>query len=155
VLRAWLSASRIGPNIAVRCADGIRMAAPDRRLVPRHTPTTRIEITWKPIGRARWLKRKRPVTATILDLSGDGMLTDLPSELKADPGDVVVLSWDGADAVARVVHTVRDEQWTHQWVGVEITEMSPEFATNLDAVIAAAGDDHVQVAESWLGQSAR
>lgn len=66
----------------------------------------------------------------------------------------MALSSDGNDAVARVVHTVRDEQWTHQWVGVEITEMSPEFAANHDAVIAALGDDHVQVAESWLEQPA-
>jgi hypothetical protein len=75
-------------------------------------------------------------------------------ELKADPGDIVTLSSDGDDAVARVVHIVRDEQWAHQWVGVEITEMSPEFAANLNVLVTALGDDHAQLAESWLGQSA-
>jgi c-di-GMP-binding flagellar brake protein YcgR len=130
------------------------MADMDRRRVSRHIPTGLIEITWTPTRRAGWFKRKRPVTATILDLSGNGMRMDLPLELKADLGDIVTLSSDGNDAVARVVHTVRDEEWDQQWVGVEITEMSPEFAANLDVVVAALGDDNVQIAESWLRQSA-
>ena len=68
------------------------------------------------------------------------MLLDVPLEMKADPGDTVALS-TGAnnDAVARVVHTVRDENWTHQWVGVEITEMSPEFATSLNLLVTSLG----------------
>ncbi len=130
------------------------MAGLDRRLVSRHIPTSRIEIMWTPTRRAKWIKRKRPVTATILDLSGNGMLMDLPLELKADPGDIVTLSSDGDDAVARVVHIVRDEEWAHQWVGVEITEMSPEFAANLNVLVTALGDDHAQLAESWLAQLA-
>ena len=142
------------PNTVVCCADGLCMADLDRRRVSRHIPTNRIEITWTPTRRARWLKRKRPVTATILDLSGNGMLMDLPSELNANIGDIVALSSDGTDAVARVVHTVRDEEWAQQWVGVEITEMSSEFAAKLNVLVTALGDDHAQLAESWLRQSA-
>ncbi len=131
------------------------MAGLDRRIVSRHIPVSRIEITWMSTRRVKWFKRKpSPVTATVLDVSGTGMLMDLPLELKADPGDIVALSSDGNDAVARVVHTVRDEEWAHQWVGVEITDMCPEFAANLNAVVAALQHDQVQIAESWLGQSA-
>ena len=128
------------------------MAGLDRRLASRHLPISRIDITWTSAGRAKWFKRKpSPVTATVLDMSGSGMLMDLPLEPKANPGDIVALSSDGNDAVARVVHTARDEDWAHQLVGVEITKMSPEFAADLNAVVAALRD---QIAESWLEQSA-
>ena len=108
----------------------------ERRLVPRHIPISRIEMTWTSTRPAKWFKRKpSPVTATVLDVAAKGMLMELPLEPKADLGDIVALSSKGNDAVATVVHTDRDMEF--QRVGVEITEMSPEFAAELNAVVAA------------------
>ena len=121
------------------------MAAPDRRTDSRHMPTSRIDITCTPARRTTWFRRKpSPVAVTVLEASANGMLIDVPLELKAALGDIVALS-SGAnnDAVARVVHTVRDENWANQWFGVEITEMSPEFAASLNLLVASLGVDKV------------
>ena len=117
------------------------MTAPDQRADSRHIPTTQITITCKPARRARWFKRKsRPVAAMVLEVSANGMLMELPLEMNAYPGLVVELSSDtNNDAVARVVHIVRDENWAHQWVGVELTEMSPEFAASLNLLVTSLG----------------
>lgn len=120
------------------------MAAPDRRTDSRHMPTSRLNLTCTPARRTTWFRRKPgPVAVTVLEASANGMLIDVPLELKADLGDIVALSWDGNDAVARVVHTVRDENWAIQWFGVEITEMSPEFAASLNLLVASLGVDKV------------
>ena len=97
---------------------------------------SRIDMTWMSTRPAKWFKRKPSrITAMVLDVSANGMLMELPLEPKADLGDIVALSSDGNDAVARVVHAARDEEF--QVVGVEITEMSSEFTTSLRAVVAA------------------
>ena len=139
------------------------MADPNRRLVPRYIPMSRVEITWTSAGQAKWLKRKpSPVTATVLGVSVNGMLVDLPLEPKADPGDIVALSSGANHAVVRVVHTEqpvgqcgahRDDELAQQLVGVEITEMSPEFAADLYAVVAGLRGDHGQLAEWWQRRS--
>ncbi len=132
------------------------MGAIDRRAASRHTPKSPIDITCRPTGRSNWFKRRpRPVAGAVVEVSATGMLMDLPLDMKADPGDIVALSLGpGHDAAARVVHVVRDENWTHQWVGIEITEMSAEFAVSLNLLITSLGLDHDQIVDSWLEQSA-
>ena len=139
------------------------MDRPDQRLVRRYNPLGRVQITWTPGDQPTPGDQLTPadqptpainpppaiVSAMVLDVSVSGMLLDLPLELQTEPGDIVTLSWDDHDAVARIAYTTRDEEPDHQLVGVEITEMSPEFTTNLYAVVACLRGDHGQLAEQW------
>jgi c-di-GMP-binding flagellar brake protein YcgR len=87
--------------------------------------------------------------AVIIDISVNGMYVELPLEPEAQLGDVVALSSDDNFAVARVVHMTRDEEQAKQFVGVEIAEMSPEFASDLNAVVASLRGDSGQLNELW------
>ena len=129
------------------------MPEPNNRLVRRYQPTSRVEITWTAEDRAkRHVKRQAQTTtvaAAIIDVSVNGMYVELPLEPRAHLGDVVALSSDENYAVAKVVRTARDEEQAQQLVGVQITEMSPEFASDLNAVVAALRGDIGQLNEWW------
>ena len=129
------------------------MGEPNNRLVQRYQPTGRVEIAWTAEDRSKKkVKRQSPtttVTATIIDVSVVGMYVELPLQPKAQMGDKVALSSDENYAVARVVRASCDEERGQQLVGVEITEMSPEFAEDLNAVVAALRGDHGQLNDWW------
>ena len=129
------------------------MPGPNNRLVRRYQPIDRVEITWTAEDRAKKRVKRQAQTTTvpaaIIDISVNGMYVELPLEPKAHLGDVVALSSDQNYAVAKVVRAVRDEEQEQQLVGVEITEMSAEFAADLNAVVAALRGDSGQLNEWW------
>ena len=129
------------------------MAEPNNRLVRRYHPTSRVEISWTAEdGSKKGVRRRQPsttVTAVIIDVSVMGMYVELPPEPRARVGDVVALLSDENPAVARVVRSAYDEEQGHQLVGVEITDMSREFADDLNAVVAALRGDDGQLSEWW------
>jgi len=129
------------------------MAEPNNRLVPRYRPSSRVEITWTAEDRSKQLiRRKHPttsVTAAIIDVSVNGMYVELPAEPRAQEGDVVALMSDDKPAAARVVRASFDREKDQQLVGVEITDMSREFADDLHGLVAALRGDRGQLAEWW------
>lgn len=129
------------------------MAELNNRLVRRYQPSSRVEIAWTAEDRSKKkVKRQAPtttVTATIIDVSVAGMYVELPLEPKAQLGDSVAISSDDNYAVARVVRASCDVERGQQLVGVEITEMSPEFAADLNAVVAALRGDRGQLNDWW------
>ena len=129
------------------------MAGANNRLVERYEPRSPVEITWTVEDRSK-RKTKREtqttsVTGAIIDVSVTGMYVDLPLEPRAEVGETVALSSDGNYAVARVVRASSDEERGRQLVGVEITEMSPEFTTDLNAVVAALRGDRGELTAWW------
>ena len=129
------------------------MPEPNNRLVRRYQPTSRLEVTWTAEDRAKKRIRREAQTTTvaaaIIDVSVNGMYVELPLAPKAHLGDIVALSSDENYAVAKVVRTASDEEQALQLVGVEITEMSPEFSSDLNAVIGALRGDHGQLNDWW------
>lgn len=129
------------------------MAGPSNRLVDRYEPTRPLEITWTVEGRSkRMIKREAKtttVTGRIIDVSVTGMYVELPLEPRAEVGETVALASDGNYAVARVVRASYDEGRGRQLVGVEITEMSPEFTSELNAVVAALRGDRGELNAWW------
>jgi hypothetical protein len=122
-------------------------------MVDRYEPTTPVEISWTVEDRSkRKIKRehqKTTVTGTIIDVSVTGMYVDLPLEPRAEVGETVALASDGNYAVARVVRASHDEGRGRQLVGVEITDMSPEFTSDLNAVVAALRGDRGELTAWW------
>jgi hypothetical protein len=130
------------------------MGEANNRLVKRYQPTDRVQIKWT--GQNRGKRRVLPhgastatVDAVIIDVSVTGMYLELPLRPAAEAGDVVSLSSDGHRAVAKVVRASVDEIRGCQLVGVEIAEMSPEFASDLHTVVAALRGDTGQLTEWW------
>ena len=125
----------------------------NNRLVPRYQPTSRVEIAWTAEDRSKKrVRRKHPtttVTAAIIDISVNGMYLELPPEPRAHVGDIVALQSDDKPAVARVVRSSYDQEKGLQLVGVEITDMSLDFADDLNAVVAALRGDHGHLAMWW------
>ena len=132
---------------------GPGMSEPNNRLVRRYQPTGQVEITWTAEDRSKKRVRRQAQTSTvaaaIIDVSVNGMYVELPLEPRAQLGDVIALSSDDNFAVAKVMRTARDEEQAKQLVGVEITEMSPEFASDLNAVVAALRGDGGHLSEWW------
>jgi hypothetical protein len=77
------------------------------------------------------------------------MYVELPVQPRAQVGDRVAISSDDNYAMAKVVRASCDEERGQQLVGVEITEMSPEFASDLNAVVAALRGDRGQLTDWW------
>ena len=122
------------------------------RLLPRRELTTRVQIAWDVKPPRRFSRRGEEfVMATIIDLSLDGALLEVPDSSDHEVNDIVSLRFGGVDGRALVRHRRNDAsgagmiRYGIQWVGL------PELRAVVERAVAAIRDENDELRPLWEG----
>jgi len=122
------------------------------RLLPRHQLPARAQFRWNVVAERRFPPRAAQfVMATIIDLSLDGALIEVPASSRHEVGERVALRFGGVDGQATVRHrqAVDPERGTVRY-GIQ-WEFLPELAGTVEQAVATVRGDDAELRAAWEG----
>ncbi|MEM7140000.1 MAG: PilZ domain-containing protein [Actinomycetota bacterium] len=122
------------------------------RLLPRHRAEGDVTLEWN-VRMARtglFKKEERSATAVIRDLSLEGALVEVHDGAAHEPGDEVIVRFDGLEGTATVRHAQADGDTV--LYGVRFTPET-EFNAAIDLAVGALRGHSAELSAAWHRQN--